>query len=161
MLPLASLVATAASLVMLRVGLKAGMERKNWLMSSERKREMLGDFEGTALCDICYGAIGDCSVAKCGCGKTFHEACARPTGTCPYCGAAFSEMEVRHARIPLCPRCSGQARDGFCRECHISLIRGGMFRCTCGRDVDARRAICGGCGARYKRTSITPRNGAD
>jgi hypothetical protein len=141
--------------------------RKNRIRQSENnmRREkttyFLDEGDEKKPCEICLGAITDHGVAECVCGKVFHEACARPTGACPYCGCRFEEMRVRAPRRPRCPVCGRYVRGSIC-ACGAVLPRSdNTFLCSCGNRVDTSSPVCSVCNATYARTVMTSRKGKD
>ncbi|MDR0887907.1 MAG: hypothetical protein LBM39_01815 [Candidatus Methanoplasma sp.] len=114
----------------------------------------LDEGEDEKKCDICYGEIGDDPVAKCACGKIFHDACARPTGACPYCGAPYVKMTVRDPVRSRCPVCGRFVKGGICACGAVLPRRDGTFLCSCGARVDGKKPVCRKCGAVYESVTM-------
>lgn len=121
------------------------MHRTRPFRINNRSTNFLDD--GAAVCGICFGEL-DGREAVCGCGKRFHDDCARPTGSCPYCNAAYEGFEVTSDEHERCPNCGGFPRDGVCR-CGAVVPKDGVLVCICGSVIDARTPVCKGCGTEY------------
>ena len=98
------------------------------------------------VCDICFGEL-DGDTATCVCGKRFHDTCAKPTGSCPYCSAPYSEQRVEKAEW-VCPNCGRSPATPYC-GCGAVLPWDGAFYCRCGRILDPLDPVCGACGSTY------------
>ena len=123
--------------------------------SKKKSTIFLGEREDDEKCDICYGKIEDNPLAICSCGKKFHEACARPTGSCPYCGAKYDSMEIREPERTLCPGCHKPVRGNMCHDCKIMIPKKDhTFICKCGNTVDAGKPVCRKCGAIYELRKV-------
>ena len=136
----------------------ARYEVKQKLIGRPKKESttFLDEGEDEKKCDICYGTINNDPIANCPCGKIFHEACARPTGTCPYCGVRFENMEIREPVMARCPTCGRPMKGGICSSCGTAMPRkDNTFVCKCGNIVDAKKPICKKCGAVYEAHSET------
>jgi len=105
---------------------------------------------GKDVCGICLGTVskGDI-IARCGCGQIFHDACAKPTDTCPYCGRSYNEFTIETPHCVKCPSCGSDVVGNVC-ECGALVNRGGTFICGCGNTLDASDPVCGRCGAKYE-----------
>ena len=78
------------------------------ILSGKSKKEsttFLDEGEDEKKCEICYGKIDKDPIAICSCGRIFHDACAKPTGSCPYCGGRYEGMEIRAPESKRCPVC--------------------------------------------------------
>jgi len=114
----------------------------------------LDEGEDEKKCEICYGKIESDTIAECKCGKVFHDACAAPTGSCPYCGTIYAQMTKREPVRARCPVCGRYVKGGMC-ECGAVLPRkDDTFLCSCGNRVDASKPVCKKCGAVYESTSM-------
>jgi hypothetical protein len=120
--------------------------------SKEKPTIILDEKEDKKKCEICYGAIEDDPVAICGkCGRIFHDACAKPTGACPYCNTKYDEMEVREPERTRCPICGRFIKGNICPDCDAVVpIKDGTFTCKCGNTVDCDKPVCKVCGAVYE-----------
>ena len=103
-------------------------------------------------CGICLGRIGDESVAECPCGMIFHDACALPTGACPYCSRPYSEVSVRKPDRARCPVCGRYIKGNSCLCGAVLPWPDGTFTCSCGASVDGEDPVCSSCGAVYELT---------
>jgi len=129
-----------------RYGLRDKLKGK----SRKESTTFLDEGEDEKKCDICYGAIENDPLATCKCGKIFHEACARPTEKCPYCGVRFEEMEIREPAGAACPVCGKRLKGGHC-SCGAAMPRkDNTFVCKCGNIVDGNKPVCKKCGAAYE-----------
>ena len=97
-------------------------------------------------CDICFDDL-DGRIATCECGKTFHDSCARPTGSCPYCSTHYSRFTTAESRF-RCPNCGRFPLTAYCK-CGAILSVDGHFICRCGKMIDPDDSICDGCGTHY------------
>jgi len=123
--------------------------------SKKKPTTFLDEGEDEKKCDICYGAIQNNSVAVCKCGKIFHEACARPTDVCPYCGVRYEKMEIREPKMARCPSCKRPMKGGRC-SCGAAMPRkDNTFVCKCGNIVDGKKPVCKKCGATYEEVTHT------
>jgi len=94
--------------------------------------------EKSNVCGICFGAISAVDTsARCKCGQAFHDACAQPTGACPYCKRPYDDLEKELPDCMTCPLCG------------IVISRDGTFICKCGNIVNAGENVCGACGTEY------------
>lgn len=153
---IAGLVVVVAILFVLQAYVTGRYHLKDKLIGKTEKKPtyFLDEGEDGKKCEICYGAINDDPVAKCKCGKIFHDACAKPTGACPYCKAEYSTMEVRDPIRSRCPVCGRFMKGNVC-ECGAVLPRkDDTFLCTCGNRVDANRPVCKKCGAVYESVKM-------
>lgn len=122
--------------------------------SFAKTTKKLDEGEDEKKCDICLGIISEDPVAACKCGKLFHDACARPTGSCPYCGTPYEELEVRDPIRTRCPVCGRFIKGGVC-VCGSMIPRlDNTFMCSCGNRVDASKPTCKRCGAAYEKVSM-------
>ncbi|MCL2333674.1 hypothetical protein [Candidatus Methanoplasma termitum] len=108
--------------------------------------------EDKKKCEICYGTIENDPIAICKkCGKTFHDACAKPTGACPYCNTKYEGMEIREPERTRCPICGRFIKGNMCPNCDAVIpIKDGTFVCKCGNTVDCDKPVCKNCGAVYE-----------
>lgn len=116
----------------------------------------LDEGEDGKKCEICYGKILEDDVALCLCGKLFHEACARPTGTCPYCGSEYGAMEVRRPIRARCPICGRFVSGNMCACGAVLPRKDNTFLCSCGNRVDVGKPVCRRCGAVYENMTAKP-----
>jgi len=101
------------------------------------------------VCGICFGTIMNNDViAKCECSQTFHEACARPTGKCPYCDRQFSDFKIESPECAVCPSCGADVVGSVC-GCGAVINREG-FVCSCGSELNVNDPVCKKCGKRYE-----------
>jgi len=101
------------------------------------------------LCGICFGTISnDDMIARCACGQTFHDACARPTEACPYCERPYPELTVESPDCIKCPSCGKDVVGNVC-VCGAVVNRGG-FTCGCGNSLDVNDPVCKRCGKKYE-----------
>jgi hypothetical protein len=114
------------------------------------------------VCRICMGRIKQgLNVAKCTCGKSFHDVCLERTGFCPYCQkpydapavAAISVKNERPKREKVqCLSC-GRTIDDDARQCECGavFVEDDRFDCAiCGSVVFADTMVCGHCGDTYQ-----------
>ncbi len=154
----AALVAVVTMVLIFRI---SSINSDFFKKDSDRKKSgkttyFLDEGEDEKKCEICYGRIGEEHVAVCGCGRTFHEACAKPTGTCPYCGCGYNDMEVRRPVRARCPVCGRFVSGSIC-ECGAVLPRkDNTFLCSCGNRVDVGKPVCRKCGAVYENMTAKP-----
>ncbi|MDR2867015.1 MAG: hypothetical protein LBV13_06430 [Methanomassiliicoccaceae archaeon] len=101
------------------------------------------------VCGICFGMIskGD-MVARCGCGQLFHDACAEPTGMCPYCRSSYDDLAVESPDCVICPSCGSDVVGNVC-GCGAVVNRGGAFTCECGTPLNIDDPVCRRCGKEY------------
>lgn len=98
------------------------------------------------VCDICFGDL-EGRTAVCECGKTFHDDCALPTGSCPYCGEDYDTFVIKDESRSRCLNCGRQVTGDRCR-CGAIFPRDGKFVCSkCNAVVDG--LVCGKCGTEY------------
>ncbi|MCL2891065.1 MAG: hypothetical protein FWF40_04140 [Methanomassiliicoccaceae archaeon] len=143
--------ATAAAVIVVCVFFLLGKVRKGTQRSiSGRQRRRPA---GKDVCGICLGHVskGDV-ISECICGQVFHDACARPTGACPYCDSPYSEFRTESPDCVKCPSCGSDVVGNVC-ECGALVNRGGTFVCGCGNVLDASDPVCGRCGAKYELRS--------
>ena len=107
--------------------------------------------DNAGKCGICFGDLGG-RTAVCACGKMFHDSCAQPTGSCPYCKAEYGSFSVRKESAVRCMNCGRQVTGDRCR-CGAIFPEDGRFECLrCGSVVDGG-LVCGKCGAKYVKNS--------
>lgn len=141
-------------LVFVRINNKFDLSDKLKLGMSGKTTKKMDEGEEDKKCEICLGKIDEDSVAVCTCGKIFHDACAKPTGSCPYCGAAYETMEVRDPVRSRCPVCGRFVKGSIC-ACGAVLPRSdNTFLCKCGNRVDAAKPFCRKCGAVYESVTM-------
>lgn len=116
---------------------------------------ILDEKEDTDKCEICYGAIDDDSIAKCPCGRVFHEACARPTGSCPYCNAPYAAMDTRGPEVTVCPICGRPLKGNICSCGAVTPSEDYTIVCGCGAVIDADKPVCKKCGAVYEFVPVS------
>jgi hypothetical protein len=142
---MAALAATAMVIVLvLLVGTERNM-RSNVKRGAQRPpAKAQGD-----VCGICFGTImNDDVMTKCACSQTFHEACAKPTGKCPYCDRPYTELVTEPPECAVCPSCGSDVVGGVC-GCGAVINRDG-FTCVCGNKIDANDPVCRKCGKEYE-----------
>jgi hypothetical protein len=114
------------------------------------------------VCKICMGRVKPgLNVAKCECGKSFHDVCLERTGFCPYCQKTYDSSMVasiskkrevpRIEKIP-CPSC-GQLILSEARgcDCGAVFVDDDQFNCaSCGSVVYADHMVCDHCGEVYE-----------
>ncbi|MDR2698860.1 MAG: hypothetical protein LBB30_04210 [Candidatus Methanoplasma sp.] len=122
--------------------------------SEKKSTTFLDEGEDEKKCEICYGQIGSDPLAECSCGRVFHDACARPTGSCPYCAAPYGEMEVREPEKRRCPACGRFLSGNSCSCGAVIPGKDNTFVCGCGNIVDADKPVCKRCGAVYEIKSM-------
>jgi len=104
-------------------------------------------------CGICLGPVSkDDMIARCGCGRTFHDACARPTDSCPYCGCHYNDLTIESPQCVRCPSCGSDVVGSVC-GCGAVVNRDGTFMCRCGNVLDTSDPVCGRCGTEYELRS--------
>jgi len=125
------------------------------LLLFRAKRDVSGDAPAPLkkaaedVCGICFGAVSKTDiVARCGCGQAFHDSCAGPTGTCPYCGTPYGDLVTDTPDCITCPACGSDVIGNVCR-CGAVVNRDGMFTCRCGNPIDINDPVCGRCGTEY------------
>jgi hypothetical protein len=102
------------------------------------------------VCGICFGNILKSDViAKCGCGNVFHDTCAEPTGSCPYCNCAYSGLVKETPVCVTCPSCGSDVVGNVC-GCGAVVNRDGTFTCGCGASLDINDPVCKKCGKEYE-----------
>jgi hypothetical protein len=114
------------------------------------------------VCQICMGRVKQgLNVAKCECGKSFHDVCLERTGFCPYCQKTYDASAVasisrkREApkvdKVP-CPSCGLPIVPEARRcDCGAVFVEDDQFDCAnCGSVVFADRMVCGQCGEAYE-----------
>lgn len=128
----------------------------NKLLGKSRKESttFLDGGEDEMKCEICYGKIDSDPLAECTCGKIFHDACARPTGSCPYCGAAYEGMNVREPERVRCPVCGRFMKGSICECGAVIPKKDETFVCKCGNVVDSQKPVCKKCGAVYESVTM-------
>lgn len=139
---LAVVVVVAMLTLIVVIGLRTGR-----IGRKEHPTEFLDASADT--CGICFGDL-DGKVKICGCGKRFHEECAEPTGTCPYCNTSYSDFTDLKEERTRCPGCGRYNSGSVCR-CGAVISQNGNFRCSCGASIDKEGLQCTGCGRRYER----------
>ena len=140
----------AVSIVRYRSIRKSNMDLHTLLAEKESTfcRE---DYHADSTCDMCFDNIGDEEVAVCTCGKTYHVTCAEPTGSCPYCGAPYSDFHLRQARHVTCPLCGTEMTSDIC-DCGLIMPDSrGHFTCRCGNDLRITDTRCSRCGREFSR----------
>ncbi len=150
------LVVAIAIVVVLQGYMTSKYDLKNKLKgrSGEKSTTFLDGGEDETKCEICYGKIGSDPLAECSCGKVFHDACARPTGSCPYCGKDYGTMEIREPERSRCPIC-GRFLSGSICDCGAVFPRKDeTFICKCGNAVDSNKPVCKKCGAVYESVTM-------
>jgi hypothetical protein len=114
------------------------------------------------VCQICMGRVKQgLNVAKCECGKSFHDVCLERTGFCPYCQKTYDALAVtkiskirelpKIEKVP-CPSC-GQLILPEARRCDCGavFVEDDQFDCAnCGSVVYAEMMVCGTCGEVYE-----------
>jgi len=128
--------------------------------SKKESTTFLDESEGEKKCEICYGVIDEDPIAKCTCGRIFHDACARPTGSCPYCAAPYEKMEVREPERSRCPVCGRFLKGNICSCGAVIPRRDDTFLCKCGNRVDVDKPVCRKCGAVYE-AAMMPKKTVD
>ena len=117
-----------------------------WILSQRRDAAAKGSGDA-GTCGICFGGL-EGRTAVCACGKAFHDSCALPTGSCPYCKAEYGTFSFREEAAVRCLNCGRQVTGGRCR-CGAIFPENGRFECSrCGAVVDDG-LVCGKCGTRY------------
>jgi hypothetical protein len=105
------------------------------------------------VCGICLGPVSkEDMIARCSCGRTFHDTCARPTDSCPYCGCPYNNLTIESPHCVKCPSCGSDVVGNVCK-CGAVVSRDGTFVCACGNLLDASDPVCGKCGAEYELRS--------
>jgi len=123
--------------------------------SKKESTTFLDDGEDEKQCEICYGKIDDDPVAMCSCGRIFHDACAKPTGSCPYCGEKYENMEIREPERKRCPVCGRFLKGNICSCGAVIPKKDSTFICKCGNTVDVNKPVCKKCGAVYEPATMT------
>jgi hypothetical protein len=118
----------------------------------KKSTTFLDEGEDEKKCEICYGKIDNDPVAICSCGRIFHDACAKPTGSCPYCGTGYEGMIVREPERTRCPVCGRFMKGNICSCGAVIPKKDNTFTCKCGNVVDADKPVCRKCGAIYEPT---------
>jgi len=151
------LVALFAIVFVLQGYLNAKYDLRSKLTGKSEKESttFLDEGEDEKQCEICYGRIDDDPIAICSCGKIFHDACAKPTGSCPYCGEKYENMEVREPERKRCPVCGRFLKGSICSCGAVLPRKDGTFICKCGNVVDMNKPVCKKCGAVYESASMT------
>jgi len=132
------------------VGAKYDLRGKLTGKSRKESTTFLDDGEDEKKCEICYGRIDENSIAMCPCGRIFHEACAKPTGSCPYCGEKYENMDVREPERKRCPVCGRFLKGNICSCGAVIPKKDNTFVCKCGGVVDVKKPVCRKCGAVYE-----------
>lgn len=151
------LVALIAIVVVVQGYIGAKYDLGTKLRGGKKKNEstiFLDEGESEKKCEICYGKIENDPIAECKCGKIFHDACARPTGSCPYCGAKYEEMEVREPERNRCPVCGRFLSGSICSCGAVIPRKDETFTCKCGNTVDMNKPVCRKCGAVYESATM-------
>jgi len=114
------------------------------------------------VCQICMGRVKQgLFVAKCTCGKSFHDVCLERTGFCPYCQKTYDAASVacisKKREMPKvekspCPSCGQMILPDARRcECGAVFVEDDQFDCaSCGAVVLAEMMVCGACGEVYE-----------
>lgn len=111
-------------------------------------RESTDFLDGSQLkCGICFGVL-DGAIAVCRCGRRFHDSCAEPTGSCPYCDSEYGTFDVFAGSRMRCPNCGRYPLGNIC-GCGAVFPRNGRFLCVCGESLDEGDTVCRACGAAY------------
>jgi len=150
------MVTTIAIVFLIQTRQESRFSLKNRINSGQSGKPtyFLEEGEDEKKCEICYGSIDDEPLAECPCGRIFHEACAKPTGACPYCNAGCDAMTVREPVRIRCPECGRFVKKGVC-VCGVILPRKDeTILCSCGNRVDMSRPVCRKCGAAYERSTM-------
>lgn len=121
---------------------------------TEASTIFLDEGEDEKKCEICYGKIENAPLAECTCGKIFHDACANPTGSCPYCGTKYEDMIVREPERSRCPVCGRFLSGSICSCGAVIPRRDETFVCKCGNVVDSSKPVCKKCGAVYETVTM-------
>jgi hypothetical protein len=137
------------------LGAKYNLRDKLKGKSGEKSTTFLDEGEDEKKCEICYGKIDNDPIAICKCGKIFHDVCAKPTGSCPYCGAQYESMEIRQPERNRCPVCGKFMKGNICSCGAVIPRKDNTFVCKCGNVVDADKPVCKKCGAVYETTTMT------
>ncbi|MCL2296404.1 MAG: hypothetical protein FWC29_04925 [Methanomassiliicoccaceae archaeon] len=132
------------------IGAKYDIRNKLTGKSRKESTTFLDEGEDEKKCEICYGKIENDPVAMCSCGRIFHDACAKPTGSCPYCGERYEDMEVREPERKRCPVCGRFLKGNICSCGAVLPKKDNTFICKCGGVVDADKPVCRKCGAVYE-----------
>jgi hypothetical protein len=118
-----------------------------WRTYPKKAGDWAGGKDRAVTCDICFGSM-DGRIAACACGKTFHDSCALPTGSCPYCGAEYGSFAISEETRVRCLNCGRPVTGSTCR-CGAIFPDDGRFVCgKCGETVDGG-VVCGKCGTAY------------
>ena len=118
-----------------------------WILS--QRRDAAKGSGDSKTCGICFGDL-DGRTAVCACGKAFHDSCALPTRSCPYCGDAYGTFSLREDPAVRCLNCGRQVTGGRCR-CGAIFPENGRFECSRCGSVVGDGLVCGKCGMRYVR----------
>jgi len=119
--------------------------------SEKKPTTILDEKEDKKKCEICYGTIDDDSIAVCKCNRIFHNACAKPTGACPFCNTKYEDMMVRDPEKTRCPKCGRFIKGNICHNCNIVISSiDDTFVCKCGNVIDYDKPVCKVCGAVYE-----------
>lgn len=114
------------------------------------------------VCQICMGRVKQgLKVAKCSCGKSFHDVCLERTGFCPYCQKTYDAAtvasistvrEMPKVDMTPCPSCGLKIHPEAKRcECGAVFVDEDQFECAnCGSVVRADTMVCGHCGEAYE-----------
>jgi len=147
-----TLVVIVTMIVTMTIGRKVESELESKIEGESTKQStyFLDEGEDEKICDICYGRIGEDAIAECVCGRTFHDVCAQPTGSCPYCGVKHDDMTTREPIRTRCPACGRFMKAGICICGTFIPRKDGTFQCACGGRVDVTRPLCRKCGAIYQ-----------
>ncbi len=114
------------------------------------------------VCQICMGRVKlGLNVAKCECGKSFHDVCLERTTFCPYCQKTYDSAAValiskkrempKVEKIP-CPSCGLMIMTDSRRcSCGAVFVEDEQFDCAnCGSVVFADKMVCARCGEVYE-----------
>jgi len=140
MLAIVVVIISFIPLIAIAVSVRKGSSK--WQKKSTTKK--LDD--GPPKCDICFDVL-DGRTATCRCGKIFHDSCAAPTESCPYCSSPYSEFSIDEPSV-RCPKCGRYPFSSHCR-CGAFLPDADRFICKCGARIYLDNPKCGKCGSKY------------
>jgi hypothetical protein len=147
-LTFAGMAAVASAVMVIVLVMIINAERSMGKSTRKKARRPAAKAQGD-VCGICFGAIkNDDTIAKCTCSQVFHEACAKPTGACPYCDRPYDELAIESPDCAVCPACGAEVVGNVC-GCGAVVNRGG-FTCGCGAELDVNDPVCGKCGKKYE-----------
>lgn len=150
------MVGTALSVLAVALVIIVVMVLALLIRSSRDDRESDGENGATGFldddtgsnCGICFGELSE-NVKKCTCGRLFHDACAEPTGSCPYCGSGYEEFRDADDERMRCSNCGRYTTGRECR-CGALLMKDGVFVCSCGSVIGVGETVCAECGREYE-----------